>query len=170
MERTLKEILWLHLAASLDMLDNAISACPDGLWERPSPRMGFWYMAYHALWFLDHDLSPADEQFKSPPFDIHNYELEIKEPPFEDPYSKTAIRDYLQHCRRICRTTINRLDDPNTCPIRGCKRIRANVTEVIVDQIRHIQHHTAQLNLLLRQTIDSAPDWVRRSRDALNDI
>src|SRR5688572_24919246 len=46
LERTLKEILWLHLNASLDMLDNAMSVCPDELWERPSHEMGFWYIAY----------------------------------------------------------------------------------------------------------------------------
>ena len=33
-------------------------------------------------WFLDHDLSPAEEQFTPPPFDFYNYELEIKDPPF----------------------------------------------------------------------------------------
>jgi len=109
--------------------------------------------------FLDHDLSPAEGQFSPPPFDIYNYELEIKEPPFEDPYPKSDLRHYLQHCRRICRTTIDRLDHPDTPRIRGCERIQVNVTEVIVNQIRHIQHHTAQLNLLLRQTTDSAPGW-----------
>jgi hypothetical protein len=63
MEQTLKEILWLHLGASLDMLENAIIVCPDELWERPSTQMGFWYMAYHALWFLHHDLTLADQRF-----------------------------------------------------------------------------------------------------------
>jgi hypothetical protein len=127
-------------------------------------------MAYHALWFLDHDLSAVERQFTPPPFDIYNYELGIREPPFEDPYAKSEVREYLQHCRRICRTTIDRLDHPGISRIHGSERIQANVVEVIVDQIRHIQHHAAQLNLLLRQTIDSAPDWVRRSRDAPGDL
>lgn len=26
--------------------------------------------------------------------------------------------------------------------------------------MRHVQHHTAQLNLLLRQEINDAPKWV----------
>ena len=163
MERTLKDILWQHLAASLDMLGNAMSACPDELWERPSDEMGFWYMAYHALWFLDHDLSPADGAFNPPAFDVHNYELDVKAPPYKDPYSKANLRDYLKRCRERAKEVIAGLDDRNAQRLRGCERIQANVTEVIVDQIRHIQHHTAQLNLLLRQTTNSAPRWVRRA-------
>jgi hypothetical protein len=29
--------------------------------------------------------------------------------------------------------------------------------------LRHVQHHAAQLNLILRQVTDSAPDWVGRT-------
>jgi hypothetical protein len=165
-ERTLKEILWLQLGASLDMLGNAVSACPKELWERPSDQMGFWYMAYHALWFLDHDLSPAGGEFAPPAFDIHNYELAIKEPPYLHSYSKSDVQEYLQHCRLRAQGAIERLDDPNPRVLRGCERAKANATEVIVGQIRHIQHHSAQLNLLLRQATDSAPGWVRRTKDA----
>ena len=32
--------------------------------------------------------------------------------------------------------------------------------EVVIYNLRHVQHHVAQLNLLLRQRIDSAPQWV----------
>jgi len=162
MERTLKEILWLHLGASLDMMESAIVACPDDLWDRPSSQMGFWYMAYHALWFLHHDLTPVDRQFTPPSFDIYNYELEIKEPPYQNAYSKSDIRSYLELARAICKAAIEELEgDPQR--LQGCRRIKGNATEVVIDQIRHIQHHTAQLNLLIRQTTDSAPGWIRRT-------
>jgi len=32
--------------------------------------------------------------------------------------------------------------------------------EILLYNMRHIQHHVAQLNLYLRQTIDRAPKWV----------
>jgi hypothetical protein len=164
MERPLKEILWLHLGASLDMLENAISACPDELWERPSDEMGFWYMAYHALWFLDHDLSPAEGEFTPPAFDIHNYELEIKAPPYEHAYSKSDLKNYVQYCRIRAKEVTDRLNEPGIQVIRGCQRFDASATEVIVATIRHIQHHTAQLNLLLRQNTNSAPRWIGRTK------
>jgi hypothetical protein len=34
--------------------------------------------------------------------------------------------------------------------------------------MRHIQHHVGQLNLVLRQTVDSAPRWVRKSGTPLH--
>jgi hypothetical protein len=125
--------------------------------------MGFWYMAYHALWFLDYDLSPIEGTFTPPAFDIYNYELGVKPPPFEHPYTKSDLTSYLVRCRSRCKVVIEAMDNPGVAQIRGCERIQANVTELIVDQIRHIQHHTAQLNLLLRQTTDSAPGWIRRT-------
>ncbi len=52
--------LWAQFGGSIDMLENAIRACPDTLWgaaERPP----FWYLAYHTLFFLDLYLSPSIE-------------------------------------------------------------------------------------------------------------
>ena len=56
-----KTIIWRQFGAAIDMLENAIRACPDELWSDPSKRpawvsrdvVGFWYLAYHTLFFLD---------------------------------------------------------------------------------------------------------------------
>lgn len=162
----IKDVLWKQLGASIDMLQDAISACPDELWERPSAGMGFWYMAYHALWFLDHDLSPAEGEFTPPGFDIYNYEAGDARPPFEHPYSRSDVTEYVRHCRRRCKDAIGGIDERDSGHLRGCHRINANAIELIIYQIRHVQHHAAQLNLLLRQTTDSAPDWVRRTKES----
>jgi hypothetical protein len=37
----------------------------------------------------------------------------------------------------------------------------------LLENIRHVQHHTAQLNFLLRQEIDDAPKWVTRTQKKL---
>jgi len=42
--------------------------------------------------------------------------------------------------------------------------LEATFVELILYNIRHVQHHAAQLNLILRQTTDSAPGWVARAR------
>ena len=34
--------------------------------------------------------------------------------------------------------------------------------ELLLYNMRHVQHHAAQLNMLLRQKTDSAPDWVSK--------
>jgi hypothetical protein len=57
--------------AAIDMLANAIEACPDSVWigQRPG---AFWYLAFHTLFFVDLYLSPVDEdQFRPPlPFGL----------------------------------------------------------------------------------------------------
>jgi uncharacterized damage-inducible protein DinB len=34
--------------------------------------------------------------------------------------------------------------------------------ELLLYNMRHVQHHAAQLNMLLRQTTNSAPRWVSK--------
>jgi len=40
--------------------------------------------------------------------------------------------------------------------------------ELLLHSMRHVQHHAAQLNLLLRQHTDSAPGWIKRTEVPLN--
>ena len=45
--------------------------------------------------------------------------------------------------------------------------MRYNVIEILLYNMRHVQHHAAQLNLLLRQAINDAPEWVYEAQDKL---
>jgi uncharacterized damage-inducible protein DinB len=42
--------------------------------------------------------------------------------------------------------------------------VDVSVVEILLYNMRHVQHHAAQLNLILRQTIDSAPGWVSKAK------
>jgi hypothetical protein len=156
------EVLWRQLAAALKMLENAVEACPDELWGRPSQQMGFWYLAYHTVFILDWDLSAANVTFVLPAFDVHQYEWRNQEPPYEHPYSKKDIADYIGVCRDRLRTLVTSLVAGERS-LNGCRRIDADADELVVYHIRHVQHHAAQLNLLLRQNVDAAPRWVRKA-------
>ncbi len=75
MDSSWKTIIWQQFGAAIDMLDNALHACPDELWHgrlwsNPSERAAysqFWYVIYHALFWLDLYLSGAVEGFAPPP-------------------------------------------------------------------------------------------------------
>jgi uncharacterized damage-inducible protein DinB len=41
------------------------------------------------------------------------------------------------------------------------------IFELLLYNMRHVQHHAAQLNLLLRQGINDAPRWVSQTKKAL---
>jgi len=50
MDDFLKSILWAQFSAALDMLENAIRACPDALWPLPDRP----YAKDELLAYLDH--------------------------------------------------------------------------------------------------------------------
>jgi hypothetical protein len=68
--------------------------------------------------------------------------------------------------RRKCRVRIEALD--GTAFEREARtRPDMSVAQVLLHNMRHVQHHTAQLNLILRQRTDTAPPkWVSKAKGA----
>jgi len=163
MDTTWKAILWAQFGAAIDMLDNAVAACPEDLWNDRGRRPEFWYVVYHTLFFLDLYLSGSLDGFRPPePFTMAELDPSGRLP--ERVYTKGELRSYLDHCRRKCRATIDLLTDD-----RGRERcvfpwVDLGFAESLLYNMRHVQHHAAQLNLMLRQTVDSAPRWVARAQ------
>ncbi|HLY29759.1 MAG TPA: DinB family protein, partial [Ktedonobacterales bacterium] len=78
MDTVWRTILWKQFGAAIDMLDDALVACPDSLWRQPLWRTPppsefvpqfaeFWYVAYHALVWLDQYLTGVPEEEFAPP-------------------------------------------------------------------------------------------------------
>ncbi len=159
METTWRGIVWQQFGAAIDMLENAMIACPDDVWRDSSRRPEFWYVAYHTLFFLDLYLSGSAEGFAPPPpFTLEELDPAGRRP--ERPFTKHELYAYLQHGREKGRTTINELTDDRAVDVCRFTWGEARFAELILYNMRHVQHHAAQLNLILRQTTDSAPAWV----------
>jgi hypothetical protein len=157
---SLKEILWKQFGAAIDMLENAMLACPDELWSTGS---NFWYQSYHCLFYLDYYLSNDPAQFLPlPPFTLSELDSEGLLP--ERVYSKEELLTYLEHGRNKCHSLIAGLTE-KTINDRWKNEYRDySIVEILLYNMRHVQHHTGQLNLLLRQNIDSAPRWVSQAK------
>jgi uncharacterized damage-inducible protein DinB len=168
MDATWKDLLWSQLGAAIDMLDNAIVACPEEIWSDRSRQPEFWYLVYHTLFFLDLYLSGTLEGFAPPaPFNLDELDPAGVLP--ERPYTKDEMRAYLQHGRRKTRATMDTLTDEKArqrCEFDWLPEPKPSFAELILYSLRHVQHHTAQLNLILRQTTDSAPGWVARAKSS----
>jgi hypothetical protein len=160
-----KEVIWQQFGASIDMLENAIHACPEKLWGDRTRRAEYWYIVSHTLFWLDYYLSDSIEDFKPPePFGLEELDPKGVMPPRV--YSKEELLTYLEHGREKCRAVIDGLTNEKARqPSPG--RAQLSVYEHLLYSMRHVQHHTAQLNLILRETIDSAPRWVGRARSPL---
>ena len=158
-----KDALQSQYAAAIAMLENAMEACPDALWDDRSRRPEFWYLVYHTLFYLDLYLSPGLDGFAPPPpFTLDETDPAGVLPP--RPYTKDELRAYLRHGREKARRVIAVLTDETARERwRYGTWLEGAAIEVLLDNLRHVQHHTAQLNLVLRQETGDAPRWVTRA-------
>ncbi|MEO8474469.1 MAG: DinB family protein [Chryseolinea sp.] len=171
MINTIKESLWTQFGGSIDMLKNAITLWPDEHWHTDKT---FFYIAYHSVVFLDYYLTTPAKTFSSPlSFSITKYEDAPREA-VDDVipnkiYSKHEMLQYLEACRQKCHALINNLTEEQLSArwIEKDGNMNYSVLEILLYNMRHIQHHTGQLNMLLRQKINDAPLWVARAKDAL---
>lgn len=168
MSQVSKQVMWGQLGAAIDALENAIAACPDAVWgEGPTPQ-AFWYLVYHTLFWLDLDLSGGPEGFAPPP----PYTLGELDPAGVYPdriYTRAELRAYLEHIGSKARAMIGAMsEEPEARPSRF-GRHELGHGEMLLYNLRHVQHHVGQLQLILRQRTDSAPRWVSRARIGLGD-
>lgn len=163
------------------MLHNAIHLWPEEYWNT---RKKFFYHAYHTLVFLDYYLSIPPRNFSSAlpftlvdPADIPHDAIDDVMP--NRVYSKQELLEYSQFCREKCRKVITGLteeklaapwiDDSHdlSLELSGRDALQYSVLDILLYNMKHVQHHVAQMNLLLRQTIGKAPDYVSHAEDCL---
>jgi len=156
-----KNTIWQQCGASIDMLENAIVACPDELWDQDSK---FWYIAYHTLFFLDYHSAIDAANFHPPePFTLSEMDPSGLMP--DRTYTKAELLTYLQHGRSKCRKVTDQLTDESAqIFVANSYKKDYSIAEILLNTVRHVQHHTAQLNLLLRQNGYEAPGWVSRAK------
>jgi hypothetical protein len=159
-------IIWQQFGAAIDSFDDALHACPDGLWhdrlwDDPSEAQEYseiWFIVFHTLVWLDRYLSGSPKVFTPPaPF------LTGRLP--EKPYTKDELQGYLQYCRQKCQVTLEAMTDEKAVQI--CKFPWDNemdFAELQLYNMRHVQEHAAQLNLHLGHKGIFTPDWVSRAR------
>jgi DinB superfamily len=159
-ENTLKQSLWNQFAASIDMLEHAIQMCPTILWNNES---NFWRISYHTLFFLDYYLTLPPTNFTPPtPFTLSEFDDETP----EKVYTKAALLQYLHFCKTKCNHLINStaLLDEKIIWENESKTMQYPIIEILLYNLRHVQHHVAQLNLLLRKHINEVPSWIFRGQ------
>ena len=160
-----RESLWNQFGAAIDMLDDAISLCPDHLWtvvlwqDPDDERYGqFWFVAYHTLFWLDLFLTGSKEGFTPPaPF--------IRGALPEQPYTKDQIKSYLKNCREKCQALIAGLTDERAQQRCVFEWMEPSFLELQLYSMRHVQEHAAQLSLVLGQYEVTGFDWIASARD-----
>lgn len=162
---TVRQLLISQFEASLCTLGHCVARCPDAMWKAPVARYPFCQVAFHTLFFSDYYLSPNAEAFRTQPFHLANphlfgdYEqLEDREP--VSLYERPQIEMYLAFCREKAATTIRSETEEDLAAPAQFARRKFSRAELHVYNIRHIQHHAAQLILRLRVDCEVDIPWM----------
>ena len=162
---TFKGLIANQFEAALCTLNICIDRCSETAWDAPVGNWPLCQVAFHALFFTDYYLGMDEESLRGQPFHRDNerffgdYEqLEDRKPVSR--YDKTSIRKYMEHCRKKASQVIAAETADSLNARAGFGRREFSRAELHVYNIRHIQHHAAQMSLRLR--IDAQQDipWV----------
>lgn len=174
LEDACKQTLWKNFAAAIDMLREAVILCPDDLWQAERK---FFYLTYHTAIFLDYYLTkPVSDFVPVLPYTISD-SSSLPPETIDDVlpdrfYGRQEILDYLSSIREKCRKLIDRSTadefmerwiEPSEINLHGlCPSLVVNYSllDILLYNLRHVQHHVGQLNYILRQKIGKAPGWI----------
>jgi uncharacterized damage-inducible protein DinB len=180
METAWRDALWPQFGAAIDMLDQAVAACPDALWdarvwpdapeEPESVGSGrFWAVAYHTLFWLDAYLSGSVEDYTPPaPFVLAEGDRAATR---AEPFTKEQLRGWLASlCQRASATLAMLTEEQALHPFVFPWNPKRTISylELQLYNMRHVQEHAAHLSLLLGQ--HGAPpadlDWIAYAGEA----
>jgi len=178
METTLRTALWQQFGAAIDMLENALLACPSAqwnglLWKDPQAPgyPTFWSITHRSLFWLDFYLTGSLEGFAPPtPFSIDEELAPVRVLP-EQPYTRDELHLYLVTLRKKCQATITGLSDEKAgqqihFPWLGESPM--SFLELLLLTMRHVQEHAARLSLFLGQhgIPGETLDWIPQAKHA----
>lgn len=166
MNTAVKELIWSQFGAAIDTLENAINNCPDNLWGDRTKHHEYWYMVFHTLFWLDYYLSESHTDFRPPaPFGLEEMDPAGVLPPRV--YTKEEMLVYLNHGREKARAAVAAMSDDTLKRVYDFGKVSLSIPELYLYNMRHVQHHAAQLNMILRQQANIGSRWVFRGKTAL---
>ena len=153
-------MLWRQFGVAIESLNDALQDCPDELWEKnlwedqpdqwvAAGFSAFWYLGYHALFWLDLYLTGAEEGFAPPaPFDLVEMEAGERLP---RTYTRAELLGYLEQCRQKCQETIGAMSPEQAYQLCRFPWGELPFAELQLYSLRHVQEHAAQLHMFLGQ-------------------
>lgn len=165
---SLRRMLKSQYHAALAMLRETIEQCPDELWLSGEDTNAFWQVAYHTMFFTHLYLLENESAFEG--WEGHQGNVQhpdgIPGPPdprsrlplIPRPYTRTEALAYWSICDHMVGSAIDRMDLESA--ESGFHWYTISKFEHQLVNLRHLQHHTAQLADRLRRTRGFGTRWV----------
>jgi hypothetical protein len=152
-DAALRSVLKSQYHAALAMLRETIERCPADLWSSTEPKNAFWQVAFHALFFTHLYLQRNEAEFQRWTHQ-HGGDDGTK----GDAYTQAQVLEYWAFCDAMTDRAIDALDLASQ--ESGFSWYRVGKLEHQLINIRHVQHHAAQLADRLRSATDVGTRWV----------
>jgi hypothetical protein len=158
------EVIISQYQSALEMLKQAITRCPESLWNSPGDKTKFWHIAYHALFYTHLYLQESEQSFV--PWSKHRNEYQFlgqvpwpphAPPQIGEPYDKASLLEYLAFCQRQVADRVPQLD---LQAASGFDWLPFGKLELQFYTIRHMQQHTGELMERLGTRANVEIDWV----------
>lgn len=151
----LRSVLKSQYHASLAMLSDTIQKCPDEVWLNRDHKNAYWQIAYHVLFYTHLYLQPNEAAFRA--WSQHHGDVN-DDGISGDPYTKAEVLEYWGFVDQMVDSAVDALDLEN--PESGFWWYKMSKLEHQFVNIRHVQHHAAQLADRLRSAADIGTPWV----------
>ena len=147
--------------AALDMMHHCIKECSVDLWTSPHFVNPYWRIVYHTLFYfrlyLHQDLDDH-VHWERHRKGAQNLTLDPNATEVE-PYSKKNMSDFVEHCHMMVDDAVDHMDlTRDDC---GFYWYKVAKLEHMMVNLRHLQHHIAQLQDRLRNVENVGVKWVR---------
>ena len=150
-------ILISQYQASLEMLKQTITQCPESIWDAASDKNKFWQVAYHALFFT-HEYVQDSEEALTPWIKHRDGYEDFEGLQVLEPYDKDTILEYLAFCQQHVAERIPQLNLEEPEGHHGDRYLLT--MELQIYSIRHIMQHTGELMERLGAQTEAHIDWV----------
>jgi hypothetical protein len=150
------------------MLREAIEQCPESVWYDDRPTNAFWQVAHHALYFAHLYLQPNEAAFR--PWERDQSDVQHPDgiagpadpastlPLIPNPCTKADALAYCTFCDDMVDEALHTLDLASE--ESGFSWYPMSKLEHQIVNIRHIQHHAAQLADRLRASAGIGIHWI----------
>ena len=150
------------------MLREAIERCPEELWLSTEHRNAFWQIAYHALFYTHLYLSTEWSAFR--PWQGHQSAVQHPDgdsrsgkpgstlPLIPEPYTRAQTLACWDVYNASVDSAVDAMD--LLSPQSGFPWYKMSKLEHQLVNLRHLQHHAAQLADRIRAALDTGIRWV----------
>ena len=130
----IKNILQSQYLASLAMLKQAVVKCPPEAWDNPDDIDRVWFIAHHALHYGHQYLKAKDKGY--PRWEHRGH---------RDPGQPLSREEILEMLAKVEQDVVEQIPIMDLEKPRHATSALANLFELQIYNIRHIQQHTGEI-------------------------